>query len=189
MARRNRTTDHKAQGLGEKKLATSGLTMDDAKLLHMQCLGSQQTSRLHPSFKQLCSLKISYLGPDGEPLPDWHEADPFYRLRYLETPTDFDAVTQKKPVRYVQAPNTAPVAYYPQNFDGWVDLCMNPDEPLIITEGELKAAKACKEGFPTLGLGGVYNWRSNRLGIEWLPSLAPIEWRKRNVYLCLDSRS
>jgi hypothetical protein len=187
MARRNRTTDHKAQGLGEKKLATSGLTMDDAKLLHMQCLGSQQTSRLHPSFKQLCSLKISYLGPDGEPLPDWHEADPFYRLRYLETPTDFDAVTQKKPVRYVQAPNTAPVAYYPQNFDGWVDLCMNPDEPLIITEGELKAAKACKEGFPTLGLGGVYNWRSNRLGIEWLPSLAPIEWRKRNVYLCFDS--
>ena len=51
----------------------------------------------------------------------------------------------------------------------------------------MKAAKACKEGFPTLGLGGVYNWRSNKLGLEWLPSLDPIEWQKRNVYLCFDS--
>ena len=188
MARRQRkTTDHKALGLGEKKLASSGLTTDDAKQLGMSCLSGPQTQKLHPSFKQLCSLKIEYLSPSGDALPDWPGADAFYRLRYLETPTDFDSMTKKKPVRYVQEPNTAPVAYYPQNFDGWVELCQNIDEPLIITEGELKAAKACKEGFPTLGLGGVYNWRSNKLGIEWLPSLDPIEWRKRHVYLCFDS--
>ena len=188
MARRQRkTTDHKALGLGEKKLASSGLTIDDAKQLRMSCLSGPQTQKLHPSFKQLCSLKIEYLDPAGDPLPDWPQSNPFYRLRYLETPTDFDSMTKKKPVRYVQEPNTAPVAYYPQNFDGWVELCQNIDEPLIITEGELKAAKACKEGFPTLGLGGVYNWRSNRLGIEWLPSLDPIEWKKRHVYLCFDS--
>lgn len=188
MARRPRkNTDHKALGLGEKKLASSGLTIDDAKQLRMSCLSGPQTQKLHPSFKQLCSLKIEYLDHHGQALPDWPGADAFYRLRYLETPTDFDSMTKKKPVRYVQEPNTAPVAYYPQNFDGWAELCQNIDEPLIITEGELKAAKACKEGFPTLGLGGVYNWRSNKLGIEWLPSLEPIEWRKRHVYLCFDS--
>lgn len=188
MARRQRKNiDHKALSLGEKKLASSGLSMDDVKHLYMSCLSGPQTQKLHPSFKQLCSLKIEYLDPAGDPLPDWPQSDPFYRLRYLETPTDFDSISKKKPIRYVQEPNTAPVAYYPQNFDGWVELCQNIDEPLIVTEGELKAAKACKEGFPTLGLGGVYNWRSNRFGIEWLPSLSPIEWKKRHVYLCFDS--
>lgn len=187
MATRRKTTDHKAQGLGEAKLKSSGLTLTDAKQLHMSCLSVNQTAKLHPSFNQRCSLKIEYYDHLGKPLPDWPQAKPFYRLRYLEASTDFDAVTSKKPVRYVQEPNTAPVAYYPQNFDGWPSLCKDINEPLIITEGELKAAKACKEGFPTLGLGGVYNWRSNKLGIEWLPSLEPIKWVRRHVYVCFDS--
>jgi hypothetical protein len=33
----------------------------------------------------------------------------------------------------------------------------------------------------------VYNWRSHKLGLEWLPSLEPIDWVRRNVYICFDS--
>lgn len=187
MAARKKTTDHKAKGLGELKLQASGLTLEDAKQLKLSFLSAPQTASLHPAFKQLCSLKIEYLDHLGRELSDWPKSPPFYRLRYLEVATDFNSLTQKKPVRYVQEPNTAPVAYFPQNFDGWESLCKNPDEPLVITEGELKAAKGCKEGFPTLGLGGVYNWRSNKLGLEWLPSLSPIKWEKRHVYICFDS--
>lgn len=178
--------DHKALGLGEKKLKSSGLDLDDAKLLRISCLSGIQTSNLHTSFKSLCSLKLEYLDPNGNPLPDWPGAKPFYRLRYLETATDFSAMAEKKPVRYVQEPNTAPVAYYPGNQD-WTGLLDDPSQPLILTEGELKAAKACKEGFPTIGLGGVYNWRSHKLGLTWLPSLDVVEWLKRNVYICFDS--
>ena len=181
------TTNTKAAQLGKKKLESSGLDTTDAKQLQIKVLGPQQTARLHSSFKQLCALQLNYLGPDGKPLSDWPKAPPFYRIRYLETPTDFDSLTAKKPIRYTQEPNTAPVAYYPQNFDGWESLCEDPDQPLVITEGELKAAKACKEGFPTLGLGGVYNWRSAKLGLEWLPSLDLIMWVKRHVYVCFDS--
>jgi hypothetical protein len=180
-------TDHKAKSLGEQKLKTSGLDLTDAKQLSISFLSGLQTARLNPSFKELCSLKLTYQGPDGKALKDSPQAKDFYRLRYLETPTDFDALAAKKQVRYVQEPNTAPVAYYPQNFTDWESLCRMTDEPLIITEGELKAAKACKEGFPTLGLGGVYNWRSNKLGITWLDSLNPIKWVKRHVYICFDS--
>lgn len=178
--------DHKALGLGEAKLKSSGLTTEDAKQLSIHCLNGQQTAGLHPAFKQLCSLRIDYLDHNGKPLPDWPGAKPFYRLRYLETPTDFSAMTEKKSVRYVQEPNTAPVAYFPGNQD-WTDLVDDTAQPLILTEGELKAAKACKEGFPTVGLGGVYNWRSHKLGLTWLPSLDPIKWLKRNVYICFDS--
>ena len=180
-------TNHKAKGLSEQKLKTSGLNLNDAKQLHISFLSAAQTSRLHSSFKQLCSLKFKYLDYLGKTFSDWPKAKSFYRLRYLETPTDFDAVATKKVMRYVQEPNTAPAAYYPQNFNGWQELCKNTEQPLIVTEGELKAAKACKEGFTTLGLGGVYNWRSSKLGITWLSSLEPIQWVKRNVYICFDS--
>lgn len=180
------STDPKARELGLEKLESSGLDFDDAKKLRISLLSGVQTSKLHTSFKPLCSLRLDYIGPDGKPLIDWPGGEPFYRLRYLETPTDFAALTDKKPMRYVQEPNTAPVAYYPGNQD-WSKIVSDINEPLILTEGELKAAKACKEGFPTIGLGGVYNWRSYKLGLTWLPSLDPIKWARRNVYICFDS--
>lgn len=178
--------DNKTQELFEAKLASSGLTVDDAKILGMEPLTQLQTQQLHHSFKPLISMRLNYLDPFGEPLSDWPKAPPFYRIRYLEQGTDFAAISEKKPPRYVQEPNTAPVAYYPANCD-WPDLLDDPDRPIILTEGELKAAKACKEGFPTIGLGGVYNWRSNKLGITWLDSLDYVNWVRRNVYICFDS--
>jgi hypothetical protein len=176
-----------ASALGEEKLKTSGLTTDDAKKLKISFLNGDQTADLHSTFNALCSLKIDYLDPFGKPLPDWPGAKPFYRLRYLETPTGFDSLTTKKPVRYVQEPGTAPVAYFPANDPNWAEYVSNPSVPLVITEGELKAAKACKEGFPTIGLGGVHNWRARKLGVTWLPSLDVVKWIKRNVYICFDS--
>ena len=186
MSTKDKHPSSKEHGLVEAKLESSGLTLADAKILKMSWLGPISTSKLHPSFKPLCSLRINYLDPAGQPLPDWPGASPFYRLRYLETPNDFSSLTDKKAVRYVQEPNTAPVAYYPTNQD-WTHLINDAEQPLIITEGELKAAKACKEGFPTIGLGGVYNWRSHKLGIMWLSSLEFVIWLKRNVYICFDS--
>jgi|LNFM01.1.fsa_nt_gb hypothetical protein len=176
----------KLQDLYEAKLASSGLTPQDGKRLHLVPLDGPKTQALHSSFKPLCSLKIEYMSHTGEPITDWPGGKPFYRLRYLERPAGFDQMTDKKEVRYVQEPNTAPVAYYPATVN-WKTLVEDVDRPIILTEGELKAAKASKEGFPTVGLGGVYNWRSNKLGLEWLPSLEPINWARRNVYICFDS--
>lgn len=178
--------EHKALALGQAKLATSGLTLDDAKLLGIFCLSPQETHALHKTFKPLCSLKIEYFDHLGHPLADWPAAPPFFRIRYLEEPNDFSKLTEKKSVRYVQLPNTVPVAYFPRNQD-WSSIVRDPDQPIIITEGELKSAKACKEGFPTIGLGGVWNWRAVKTGVEWLPSLSTVVWLRRHVYICFDS--
>jgi hypothetical protein len=176
----------KSDDLGLAKLQSSGLTGSDAKKLHISFLEGAKTAKLHPAFKPLACLKIDYYGHNGKPLADWPGGEPFYRLRYLEAPTDFASISDKKPLRYTQVPNTAPVAYFPANQE-WADILSDASQPLIITEGELKAAKACKEGFPTIGLGGVYNWRSHKLGVTWLPSLDPVVWVRRNVYICFDS--
>lgn len=171
---------------GTDKLKESGLNLTDAAILGIEPCSPLKTLRLDDSFQAVESLKINYYGPDGAPLSDWPSCPPFFRVRYLETLRGFQDL-KKKPIRYVQRPRTMPVAYYPQNFEGWESLCIDPTQPLIVTEGEFKAAKACKEGFPTLGLGGVYNWRSYKNGIVWLESLDYIEWRLRNVYIVFDS--
>jgi hypothetical protein len=176
----------KAAQLGAAKLASSGLSSYKAPELALEFLSGDQVVKLSKAFKPLCAVRINYLGPDGKPLTDWPGGTPFYRLRYLETPTDFASLTDKKPMRYVQPPATAPVAYYPANQD-WTGLLEDPERPLIVTEGEFKAMKACAEGFPTIGLGGVYGWRSHKLGLEWLPSLDRVTWARRNVYLAFDS--
>lgn len=177
----------KSKSLAETKLLSSGLTVEDAKILGIEFLSQQETAKLCFSYKPLASLKINYYDPSGKPLSDVPKGKPFYRIRYLEQGTDFGSLAEKKPARYVQEPNTIPVAYYPKNQEDWVGICKNPNNPLIITEGELKANKACKEGFPTIGLGGVYNFRSNKMGVPWLPSLDFVNWLRRNVYIVFDS--
>lgn len=175
-----------AKELAAKKLASSGLDATDAKDLGIETLSGAKTQKCHHSFKPLAALKINYYDHLGKPLSPKPMTPDFFRLRYLEEPKDFSSKTTKKPLRYVQRPNTAPVAYFPKNQE-WADIVKDPDQPIIITEGELKAAKACREGFPTIGLGGVYSWRSMKLGISWLQSLDIINWVERHVYICFDS--
>lgn len=174
-----------AAGLAQQKLESSGLTLKDAEELGIQVLDGTQTHACHRSFEALPSLRLNYYDEHGKPLqvkPKWPA---FYRLRYLDTKNDFNKLTEHKEKRYAQEPESGVAAYLPKLVD-WAELFKN-EEPLFITEGELKAAKACKEGFPTIGLGGVYNFRSPKLGLLFLPELERIRWVKRRVYVVYDS--
>ena len=70
-------------------------------------------------------------------------------------------------------------------------------KPLIVTEGEKKAAKADQDGFPCIGLTGVSCWRQrprDKQGEkiedapgEPIPDLDLVACSGRCVYLCFDS--
>lgn len=87
---------------------------------------------------------------------------PFYRLRVF-SPLPGRA-------KYLQPPDSSAYIYFPKQFKQLlIDVVagkptnskINGFQPTImIVEGEKKAAKAVKEGFLCVGLGGVYNWRS-----------------------------
>jgi putative DNA primase/helicase len=66
-------------------------------------------------------------------------------------------------------------------------LLADPARPLIICEGELKSAKASKEGFPSIALGGVDSFRSQKAGIAFLPELEAINWEGREVFIVFDT--
>lgn len=101
---------------------------------------------------------IPYYGIDGK-------RQPFYRVR-LFNPLPGGA-------KYLQPPETSTYVYFPKQFHTQLQLLgegklprakLNGHKPyIIICEGEKKAAKAAKEGFLAIALGGVYNWKSRTL--------------------------
>jgi hypothetical protein len=93
-----------------------------------------------------------------------------------------------KKVRYESPQGLANRAYFPPLA---AHLWGNPEIDLIITEGEKKAAKACEEGFPSIGLVGVYGWQKKKETKdslrELIDDLQAIPWRGRRVYIVYDS--
>jgi hypothetical protein len=83
--------------------------------------------------------------------------------------------------KYIRPAGTKSRLYVPRNVWPFLD---DIGQPLFITEGEKKAAKASQEGFFTVAISGVWNWSSNNSPIE---DLDIIKWSGRRVYLVFDA--
>ena len=67
-------------------------------------------------------------------------------------------------------------------------LLKDPATPLYVTEGELKALKACQEGFPCVALPGVWSWKTRLHGHSLpIPDLDRVTWTNRMVIVVFDS--
>lgn len=174
------------------KLESSGLSVEDAEQLGMSFLRSTVVVTLHTCFKPYDAIHIPYTNPHtGKGFHDLIDRPPFYRLRYMLPPQPKSSFGEKKkPLRYMNEPGFDVHAYFPQFAEiDWPAVIEDPSTPLVITEGELKAAKGCKEGFITIGLGGVDSFSSVNRGIELLPELERIRWSKRRTFVVYDSDS
>lgn len=171
------------EALAEAKLASSGLTLKDAEVLGITWLTAEETKTLCQEHPYLPTLKFPYFDPvTGKPLkPRPHWAD-LYRLRVLREPVPLPKDFRK----YTQESGSGLAAYFPRNLD-WAQVLTDSDVPIIITEGELKAACACKNNLPTIGLGGVWSWKAMRQGHTFLPELEMVTWVRREVFIVFDS--
>jgi len=171
--------------LGKDKLLSSGLTSAQGAALGMYEVASAMT--LDKSLEARPALVIPYMGIDKKPLASHPKWPNFYRVRYLDKAAfGFKEAAGAKDQRYAQPPNSGVCAYLPTSAD-WATISADPEYEIIITEGELKAAAACEAGFPTIGLGGVWNFRSSKEGVWLLPELKAFKWAKRVTYICFDS--
>jgi len=98
-----------------------------------------------------------------------------------------------KPIKYESPKGSANRAYFPPATRAAL---RDSSIPLLLSEGEKKAAKADQEGFPCIGLTGVWNWQKkqskdaegNRIGErELIDDLATIPWQGRIVFIAYDS--
>ena len=94
---------------------------------------------------------------------------PFYRARY------FDSLP-----KYKQPKETPSHVYFPPDF-----LRVSAQHNyILVTEGEKKAALACKMGFPCIALGGVDSWRNRTIT---LPADTELNQLKKSVQAKLSS--
>ena len=165
------------------KLSQSGLNATDAARLGYLPLTSEQLKTEYPALTAhpAAGFLLPYKTLSGKD-------SGFYRYRYLAEPsrTGFAALTAHKALRYIQPAAMLPHVYFPPHKD-WRTLLSQPSHALYITEGELKAACAAKRGIPTLGLGGVWNWKSTQHDVPLIEDLASIAWADRTVYIVFDS--
>lgn len=160
------------------KLESSALNLDDAAANGMRIV---KANTVYPEWPDVWCLHLVYHDLDQQARTDT------CRVRLLEVPTLPFGVTPEKPMRYLQPSKTPPAAYFPPTID-WRSFAEDPQYPLLITEGELKAAAACKHlTHACIGLGGVDSWRSAKRGWSLLPELAAFQWYDRDVVICFDS--
>lgn len=115
-------------------LARSGLTPTDIK-----------AKPLGPAEKQMTN---SPQGADGYVLPYFSlygEPLKYYRVRLFNNDP-----------KYKQTVNSSNHVYFPPQLAGMLGTA----KYLLLTEGEKKAAAACRAGFPCVALSGVDSWKS-----------------------------
>lgn len=87
--------------------------------------------------------------------------------------------------RYDQPAKTDPHIFFPKNTD-WEALLTDVAQPLYLTEGEKKAAAGAQAGYPVMGMGGAYNYKTKDRE-QLIPELAAFAWKGRRAYLIYDS--
>ena len=165
-------------------LADSGISEADAADAGIfPCANARS---LDAGFSNAPALVFTYHDINGDAVQreDQLGIRPFHRLRYLADSTQRGFVRKPLP-RYVQAAGSGVHAYFPMTqVFSWADIATSPEEAVLITEGEKKALKACLDGFPTIGLSGV--WCFKRDG-QLMPELEQFAWEGRSVWIVFDS--
>ncbi len=123
-------------------LARSGITSEDKRLMQIKVFSAEEAERLFGAavarrVRAHGAYKIIYLDKDGRP-------NGFWRARIL------DGIDPK----YLQQPGSGAHAYLPPLAD-WAAIAGDTSQMVIETEGEKKAARACKAGYNSLAFGGV----------------------------------
>jgi hypothetical protein len=163
----------------KRKLDESALDAQDAALLKLRPTTGVEAGAAGLKFA-LSGFQIPYFTLAGD-------ATKFFRYRYLEdTRSGFGKMSGEKPTRYVQPSGTAPELYMPPYID-WKHYIDDPENRIVFTEGELKAACATKHGVPTIGLGGVWSFKSKSFRKTILDTFKQLKLKGRHVVICFDS--
>lgn len=162
-------------------LAARGVTPEIAEAAGL--FDVPNAARIYADFRPAPALVLPYLDIDGQPIGFERDGEDlaFCRVRYMgELPTPRG---RRKPMRYTQPTDSGCRAYFPPLTD-WRALAANAAEPVLVTEGEIKALAVTAYVGPCIGLGGV---NSTVRDGQFLPELDAWEWAGRIVYICFDS--
>lgn len=150
-------------------LQKSGLSSESMAALGFRS-GTADEVRAILGFEAGPGLVIPY--PDTQP--------PFYRVK-PDTPF-MRKDNERRPAKYLSPEGALNRAYItPATRTALADVKVD----LLLTEGEKKAAKSSQDGFPAIGIAGIWGFRDRQH--DFIPDLKQIAWPARNVLLVPDS--
>lgn len=158
----------RASGLDDATIEEHGI---HSVTEHRQAASLLNVSKLQPR-SMLPAIVFPFKKLDGR--------NGYARLRPDNPRTDARSGERIKYESPRKAPNEI---YFPRQVREIAD---KPEEFLLVTEGEKKALKASQEGFPCIGLVGVYGWKAKDRE-SLLPDLELVEWKGRRVFIVFDS--
>lgn len=105
------------------------------------------------------------------------KAIPFYRTRLFDSE-----------VKYKQLKASPNHVYFPPGFQKTLQRSLRSGRKyIILTEGEKKAASACKLGFPAIAFGGVDSWRNKILVVPKDVEIGAYSYNKHLIGIKLPS--
>lgn len=148
--------------LSMEDLKRSGLNEETIKKMGVR--DATDVERNLTPFPQSTGYVIPYFDKDGNPIHDRlitgeKEEIPFFRIRYHQPPVN----SEGKQIKYAQPKDTGVHVYVLP--DIW-KIAKDTSKPLVVVEGEKKAAKAIQEGIPAIALGGVNNVKHGKYRIK-----------------------
>jgi len=157
-------------------LTMSGLNREQ---FHIELLKNEDKLKERLGFDKLGVTKIIDVGGYWIPYPN---IPGYYRLK-LKHPIE----TDNGKVKYLSPKKEMGVGNHAYILPEVEKICRpyNPDKPIFFTEGENKAVKATSEGFPCIGLSGVWCFKDSEN--EFLPELDNLNLKHRKCYICFDS--
>lgn len=163
--------------LAIKDLERSGLDSKDFTKMRLSVHNEDEASIILNSSFATYGYTLPYFDINGKP----NEA---VRFRFLQ-----DLKNDKnKTVKYSQPKGSQPRLYFPPCIK-WKSILSDTKQVITFTEGEKKAYKASKEGIPTIGLGGVWSFKSKKLRKNLIDDFKAITLQGRKVILCFDNDS
>jgi Domain of unknown function (DUF3854) len=153
-----------------------------------------KTTRKDVSLSQLILDDLAQSHLDAKDAADlgWYEKNGNLVMPYLNgsglerTRFSVPLIKKKKSMRYFQPMGTSPELYLPRiGGINWDKVKNDVSIKVYCTEGEKKAAVACKVGIPCIGLSGVDCWA--RKGGIALPQWDEFNFVERQVVIVFDS--
>jgi P4 family phage/plasmid primase-like protien len=180
-----------------EKLAESGITSEDARRLGFRPISAREIleRRNAPKPPHNPGLLIPYRDLKGEDLfvrdCETDESVLMWRVRCLPalSRNGFAVAVgagRAKEIKYIQPKNVGCPLFLPR-LEDWAAVAADPKRELWITEGELKAAAGTKAGQPTVGLGGVWNFKGKKDDRPLCPQFYDFQFEERCVVIASDS--
>jgi len=161
--------------LALEDLKRSGLDAKDFTKMKLICCDEDEAAAILNSNFSTLGYALPYFDYKGKVTES-------VRFRFLD-----ELRNQKnKIVKYSQPKGTEPRLYFPPNMN-WKKILKDPSIAITFTEGEKKAYAACKAGIPTIGLGGVWSFKSKKLNKALIDDFKSIVFKGRTIYICFDN--